>query len=144
MEGVRFSLLVEMLDRAFRGGNSVSQDNYHDMVWCLRTYDTSGRARQNEERKVLLRHGWPTSYHPCDHMERIRWGMCFGDVSDDIIDARVQAFADTYGEEGGPSLVPPSRRAQAATPPTVYDVFSGTCTSQASVTAALCAYRNAL
>lgn len=137
MEGLRFSLLIDMLARAFRGGpgdSSVSQGNYTDIVWCLRKYDEN-RAPVEDEHKVLERQGWPTSYHPCDHMERIRWGMTFGDVSDEIIDERVKEFAESYAD----GCAPP----RSTTLPTVIDVFRGRHRhADEIIAAALRAYRD--
>jgi hypothetical protein len=46
------------------------------MVKILRHYDTR-RQSPEDEQAILARVGWPLTYHPCDHMENIRWGCVF-------------------------------------------------------------------
>jgi hypothetical protein len=71
-----FGKLLDVLSIAFRF--PVSERDYHDIVCLLRDYDDSGRTSVDEERSELERRGWPVTYHPCDHMENVRWGMVFG------------------------------------------------------------------
>jgi hypothetical protein len=67
----RFSQLLRILDCAFTTG--MSEQNYHDIVRCLRDYRDKPDP-PNIERYELQQLGWPVDYHPCDHMENIRWG----------------------------------------------------------------------
>ncbi len=68
-------------------------------------------------------------------MERIRWGMTFGDVSDEIIDERVKEFAESYAD----GCAPP----RSTTLPTVIDVFRGRHRhADEIIAAALRAYRD--
>ena len=73
----KFSLLIDMLTEAFT--TPISEMDYHSIVKCLRHYDTN-RESQETECKVLRENRWPVTYHPCDHMENIRFGMCMGAV----------------------------------------------------------------
>lgn len=73
-----FSVLLDMLKIAFREGSS--EEQYHEVVKCLRAY-RSCPADKKSEKMVLLQKGWPPHYHPCHHMENIRWGICFGNVN---------------------------------------------------------------
>ena len=77
----RFGCLLDMLHEAFSSG--LSEPQYHNIVHCLRHY-TSHRIARGDEEKTLKNKGWPASYHPCDHMENIRWGMHFGTPNPNI------------------------------------------------------------
>lgn len=96
-----------MLSRAFDGKNAVSQGNYEDIVRCMRAYDGE-RAAPTEERAVLASRGWPITYHPCDHMERVRFCMTFDEASDSKIDACVRRFGiepSVPGDAAAPSVI---------------------------------------
>jgi hypothetical protein len=67
----RFSKILQILDCAFTSG--MTQQNYHDIVICLRDYHDRPDPPSIEEYE-LQQLGWPVDYHPCDHMENIRWG----------------------------------------------------------------------
>lgn len=71
---MRFKLLVKILITAFNNGCTEGQ--YRKIVRCLRDYNAD-RDSQTQEKNILEREGWPSTYHPCDHMENIRWGLCF-------------------------------------------------------------------
>ena len=78
-----------MLKIAFK--NPVSESNYHDIVQCLREYDKMRDPVETEKHQLRL-HGWPETYHPCDHMDNVRWGFVFVDVSNkDILEGEVSA-----------------------------------------------------
>ena len=70
-----FMVTMLMVDAVFR--RVVSEDQYHDVVERLRRYDTD-RVPVETERAILHEMGYPESYHPCDHMERIRFCITFG------------------------------------------------------------------
>lgn len=70
-----FGILIDMLIVAFNV--TVSKSDYHDVVQCMRMYDTR-RATLESKREELRRRGWPVTYHPCEHMEKIRFCMTFG------------------------------------------------------------------
>jgi hypothetical protein len=79
-----FGTILDMLRIAFE--SPVSLKDYHDIVSCLRAYDSEGRSDVSNERLELNRLGWPDTYHPCDHMENIRFGLMF--VPEDNIRVR--------------------------------------------------------
>jgi hypothetical protein len=54
----------------------VSEMDYHKIVQILRHYDKHRQSPQDEQ-EVLARVGWPATYHPCDHMEKIRFVLLF-------------------------------------------------------------------
>jgi hypothetical protein len=54
----------------------VSEMDYHNLVKILRHYDNHRQSPQDEQ-EVLTRVGWPHTYHPCDHMENIRFVLVF-------------------------------------------------------------------
>ncbi len=71
----KFGALLDMLRVAFQ--SPVSIQDYQDIVSCLRCYEADGRALKSEEHTELDRLGWSTQYHPCDHMENLRFGLVF-------------------------------------------------------------------
>ena len=85
----RFTLLLSLLEHVFRSGTVVSEDNYHDVVRCMRDYEEKGRAAASDEREMMNTLGWPEQYHPCDHMENIRFCLVFG--SENLIVSRCVA-----------------------------------------------------
>lgn len=74
----RFARLLLLLRHVFSNGTVVSEDNYHDIVHCMRDYQEGGRAAATEERQMMNTLGWPAHYHPCDYMENIRFCLVFG------------------------------------------------------------------
>lgn len=75
----QFMVLLRMLKVLFEGP-TVSEDQYHDVITCMRRYDTD-RVPVETEQAALLEIGYPVTYHPCDHMERIRFCTVFGKPS---------------------------------------------------------------
>ena len=71
----RFGILLDILMEAFR--NPVSETDYYTIVQVLQDY-TEARSDTIQEQEELAKRGLPINYHPCDHMERIRFGMVFG------------------------------------------------------------------
>jgi len=63
-----------MLDCAFNDG--MTEHNYHNVVKCLKNYVKNPDPRTIEV-YALHQKNWPLTYHPCDHMENIRWGTFF-------------------------------------------------------------------
>ena len=89
----RFEAVLRMLACAFR--SAVSEMDYHDIVQCLRVYRQSPDPIEDEHR-LLLAIGWPITYHPCDHMENIRWCMCFAESNDEVRQSIVAFHAFDY------------------------------------------------
>ena len=83
----RFARLLYLLELAFPA--TVSEDQYHALVACMRAYDAD-RLPADVEKRTLAESGWPETYHPCDHMERIRFSLVFGPEPD----ARLQRALD--------------------------------------------------
>lgn len=71
-----FETVIAALRVAFSGA-AISEADYRDIFRILRHYDTHRESKQ-AEREVLTRVGWPTTYHPCDNMEDVRWGCALG------------------------------------------------------------------
>ena len=69
----RFGVILDILTEAFK--NPVSEEDYYKIVDLLRKYIREDTTAEQHE---LAIRGFPSSYHPCDHMERIRFGMTFG------------------------------------------------------------------
>lgn len=71
--------LVAALNAAFT--EEVSELDYHNLVRCMREYRAGmqGRCHLSEtEVKSITAVGWPETYNPFDHMERIRFCLVFG------------------------------------------------------------------
>lgn len=75
--------LVAALHAAFAG--EVSELDYHNLVRCMREYKSgmspegSDRVKLGEaEVRCITAVGWPATYNPFDHMERIRFCLAFG------------------------------------------------------------------
>ena len=96
----RFSLLLEMLDCAFDTG--MTEENYHDLVECLKMYNINRDSRTIETHE-LQQKKWPLDYHPCDHMENIRWGAVF--LTDAQKSAKLTKLLQCYMETSTPSTL---------------------------------------
>ena len=83
MKQSRFGVIIDILAIAFN--NVVSQGDYYRIVKCLRDYDKQRDPVEVERYQLEIR-GWPVNYHPCDHMENVRWGFCFSSVSNKAVD----------------------------------------------------------
>ena len=83
----RFARLLRALEAALPA--TVSEDQYHALVAAMRAYDAH-RLPADIEKRTLAEAGWPQTYHPCDHLERIRFSLVFGPDPD----ARVQRALD--------------------------------------------------
>ena len=68
--------MLDILVEAF--SNPISERDYRDIVEALREY-SSHRDNRAVELLELTRSGYPKTYHPCDHMENIRFALCFGE-----------------------------------------------------------------
>lgn len=77
----RFGALLDILKYCFE--NKISVKDYHNIVNCIRSYD-SKREDISIEIIELKRIGYPLTYHPCDHMENIRKNMWFDLDTDNI------------------------------------------------------------
>lgn len=71
----RFGIILDILSESFHG--IISEQDYVNIVNLLRDYDRS-RDDTSIEKQELVDRGWPLNYHPCDHMERIRFATVFG------------------------------------------------------------------
>ena len=88
---MRFALLIEMLCAVFESGSN--EEEYHTIVNCMHDYNTC-RDEPITEKDVLVGKGWPTNYHPCDHMENIRWGICFMDQPNPLVEELIVKYMD--------------------------------------------------
>ena len=70
-----FSLILDILIEAFN--SPVSEYDYHQIVTLLREYNTQ-RWPADLEQSELAARGFPIVYHPCDHMEQLRFAFSFG------------------------------------------------------------------
>ena len=70
----KFGIILDILLEFF--SNPVSENDYHNIVNAIREYSN---ARENNEQHELAIRGLPSTYHPCDHNERIRYAMVFGE-----------------------------------------------------------------
>lgn len=80
MMPTRFGLILDILDEAFR--TLVSEKDYYEIVDILQEY-SDNRDDVSIEQQELKQKGWPLTYHPCDHMQRLRFAMTFGE-SDNV------------------------------------------------------------
>ena len=71
-----------MLKIAF--SEPVDENDYHNIVAYLREYAKNRESVENEK-KVNESNGYPPDYNPCEHMERIRFCMVFGSISNSKI-----------------------------------------------------------
>lgn len=77
-----FGILLDILKEAFQ--NPVSEKDYHMIVDSLKNYNFNRNDKESEVNE-LKNKGWPLTYHPCDHMERIRFAMVFGEKDNEYI-----------------------------------------------------------
>lgn len=79
---LRFKILLEMLYTAF-DSTTVSEQNYHDIVRCMRVISPIYRPLSSDEQnEVITRFGNSRSvadYNPFEHFENIRYALSFGD-----------------------------------------------------------------
>jgi hypothetical protein len=77
-----FKILLEMLYTAF-DSMTVSEQNYHDIVRCMRVISPIYRPLSvDEQNEVIKRFGNSRSvadYNPFEHFENIRYALSFGD-----------------------------------------------------------------
>lgn len=83
----KFGILLDILIESF--SKNVSERDYHMIVNALREYDSS-RCDTETEQRELAAHGYPLTYHPCDHMERIRSAMTFGEIDNPRVQELLQ------------------------------------------------------
>ena len=74
MQIQHFENIIAALNHAF--GIPVTMNDYIMLVDCVRQYGLN-RAEKEDEVVVLRKYGFPESYHPCDHIENLRFGLCF-------------------------------------------------------------------
>lgn len=94
-----FRALLDALLVGFNG-NPISEADYHAIVYRLRIYEMavernnekSTRAAAAIELPVLQDVGLPVTYHPCDHMENVRWGFNFTSDDNPYVRANLDAF----------------------------------------------------
>lgn len=70
----QFGTILDILMEAFK--NPVSEQDYHNIVELLRAYKRDDVMKEQEMKELSIRE-FPLTYHPCDHMERIRFAMTF-------------------------------------------------------------------
>lgn len=75
---IKCNIIADMLQAAFAG--SVTEQDYHLIVKCLREYSVNRDTRE-VEREVFASRGWLKDYDPCTHMENIRFGLHFDNRS---------------------------------------------------------------
>jgi hypothetical protein len=78
----QFGILLDILKEAFQ--SPISERDYHMIVELLRNYNNS-RIHKESELNELQSRGWPLNYDPCEHMERIRFAMVFGEKDNDVV-----------------------------------------------------------
>ncbi len=65
------------------------------IVDCMREYaKTRPEITSSDEERELARIGYPLTYHPCDHMERVRFAMHFRDEDNERVQGMLQKFKD--------------------------------------------------
>ena len=80
----KFGNILDMLIYAFK--NTVSVHDCAMIVDTLRDYEkTRPDAPCADEQRELSRVGYPLDYHPCEHMDRIRFCMVFGENDNEHI-----------------------------------------------------------
>jgi hypothetical protein len=84
-----FAIILEILRAAFTG--QIDEDDYYKLIECLRMY-SNNRDNVYTEQKVLQDYSFPLHYHPCDHMERLRFAFTFGSQSDKSISAAIEVL----------------------------------------------------
>jgi hypothetical protein len=84
-------LIFDLLQAAFTG--FVTEHEYHLTVHCLREYAAERDCRDLEQQAAISR-GWRADYDPCEHMERIRYGMTFGTTCNTSVMDAVNAWND--------------------------------------------------
>lgn len=70
----KFGIILDILKEAF--STPVSERDYYRIVEVLRNYKLNPCEPTTEQEELVARK-WPLHYHPCDHMENIRFGLCF-------------------------------------------------------------------
>ena len=71
-----FRTLLHILRVGFR--EAISANDFSAIIDRLSQYATFPHFRDaNLEAPVLKEIGWPTTYHPCDHMVNLRKAFCF-------------------------------------------------------------------
>ena len=78
-----------MLHAAF--ASPVSENDYHDIVRCIRIYEASSEDRSIEP-SVLAEKGWPPSYDVCAVAERLRFAFVFQPLDNPAVQALVARF----------------------------------------------------
>ncbi len=86
-------LLLRMLKVAFT--EPIAVDDYMAVVERMRRL---GATQQNvttaDDARVIAAFGWPASYNPFEHMERIRFACVFVSVPNPALPALLVAFDD--------------------------------------------------
>lgn len=86
----KFHVLAEMLRAAFNS-SCVSEDNYHDIVRCMRQCSPVYRDLDPKEEDDMLR-ALGVRYNPFEHYENIRFGLVIGAQRSGEIDRLVTLF----------------------------------------------------
>jgi hypothetical protein len=89
----KFGIILDMLKESFQ--NPVSVNDCCMIVDCMREYaKTRPEITSSDEERELARIGYPLTYHPCDHMERVRFAMHFRDEDNERVQGMLQKFKD--------------------------------------------------
>ena len=70
----RFGVILDILKEAFT--SPVSERDYYRIVAAVEAYGENRCSREEEQEDLMVR-GFPLDYHPCEHMENLRFGMVF-------------------------------------------------------------------
>lgn len=84
-----FGILLDILKEAFT--THASEKDYHMIVEVLRKYVDSP-CDTSVEHDELAKRGWPLTYHPCHHMERIRYAIQFSRHDNLLIKELIQTL----------------------------------------------------
>lgn len=94
-----FGSLLDILKAAF--ATTVSVPTYVKIVDFILEYGASEFSRDPlSERAELVRVGYPVTYHPCDHNEKIYRGLCFGEDQDATLLAMIEKHEKCSRELG--------------------------------------------
>lgn len=88
----QFGIILDILTEAFK--HPVSEHDYTTIVGILRDYSCNRNSIVVEQHELTIRK-FPPGYHPCDHMENIRFAMVFGENNNIIIQDLQMRYAAT-------------------------------------------------
>lgn len=86
---VRFHQLLNILKISFKSG--ISESQYHSIVDIIRDYGVNPDPKHIEDAS-LKAVGWPTDYHPSEHIERIRFCIYFLPYNNEQVDKYIESL----------------------------------------------------